>query len=67
MIYDVMNRHPPMTENSNRKGGYSFHEEIKGIAEQIMKEACNEVCSVSRIIEKGNESVVHTDLPVDGT
>ena len=35
--------------------------------EQIMKEACNEVCYVSRIIVKGNESDVDTGVPVDGT
>ena len=31
-----------------------------------MKEACNEVCYVSRIIEKGNESDVDTGVLVDG-
>ena len=33
----------------------------------VMKEACNEVCYVSRIIEKGNESVVETSVSVNGT
>ena len=38
---------------------------MKGVGEQIMKEACNEVCYVSIIIEKGNESDVDTGVPVD--
>ena len=40
---------------------------MNGFGEQIMKEACNEVCCVSRIIEKGNESDVDTGVSVDGT
>ena len=32
-----------------------------------MKEVCNEDCYASRIIEKGNESVVDTGVSVDGT
>ena len=33
----------------------------------ITKEVCNEVCYASRIIEKGNESVIDTGVSVDGT
>ena len=35
---------------------------MKGVGEQIMKEACNEVCYLSRIIGKGNERVMLTQM-----
>ena len=56
-----------MTEKKYRKIVCSCHKEVKGVGDQIMKEACNEVCYVSRIIEKGTESVVDTGVSVDGT
>ena len=62
-----MNHHPTNDRKKYRKIGYSCHKEVNGFGEQIMKEACNEVCCVSRIIEKGNESDVDTGVSVDGT
>ena len=50
-----------------RKIGCGCQKEVKGLGEQIMKEACNEVCHMSRIIEKGNERDVDTGVSVDGT
>ena len=35
----LMNHPPPMTEKN-----YSFHKQVKGVAEEILKDACNEVC-----------------------
>ena len=55
-----------MTERKKEKLPVVFIE-VKGVAEQIMKEACNKVCYVSRIIEKGNESDVDTGVSVDDT
>ena len=56
-----------MTEKKYIKIDCSCHKDVKGVGEQIMKEACNEVCYVSRILEKGNESDVDTGVSVDGT
>ena len=62
-----MNHHPTSDRKKYRKIGYSCHKEAKGVGEQIMKEAGNEVCYASRIIEKGNESDVDISVSVDGT
>ena len=56
-----------MTEKKYRKIGCSCHKEVKGVGGEITEEACNEVCYVSRIIEKRNESDVDTGVSVDGT
>ena len=41
----LMNHPPPMTEKNYRKIGYTYHDAVKQVADEIMIEAVNELRS----------------------
>ena len=63
----LMNHPPPMHEKNYRKIGYKFYDGVKDVAEGIMKEACDEVRSLSTGYTEEDDSIImDTGVTLDG-
>ena len=64
----LMNHPHPMHEKNYRKIGYNFYDGVKDVADGIVKEACDEVRSLSTGYTKEDDNVIiDTGVTIDGT
>ena len=54
----LMNHPPPMHGKNYQKIGYKFYDGVKDVAEGIMKEACDEVRSLSTGYNEEDDSII---------
>ena len=63
----LMNHPPPMHEKNYRNIGYKFYDGVKEVAESVMKEACDEVRSLSTGYNAEDNVIMDTGVTLDGT
>ena len=63
----LMNHPPPMHEKNYRNIGYTFYDGVKEVAESVMKEACDQVRSLSTGYNAEDNVIMDTGVTLDGT